>query len=154
MVVVNMGLGLVVASGVFFPGGVEAEPEVIERLVTVYEKGADIKELQDEVLAELAACESQSVKEPDGAIILDTNSRMSIGRYMWQRESVQLYYKSLYNREIGRAEAIAVAINPELSGNLTRDVLFQTDNGYANWKNCDKKISLAMKVNWIKKLID
>jgi hypothetical protein len=50
------------------------------------------------------------------------------------------------------AEAIAISIDPVRAGDLTRDVLFTTDDGYTNWHNCNKKIGLSTKVEWINKL--
>ena len=111
-----------------------------------------IKNLQDDVLAQLANCESGNTKEPDGAIILDTNGQMSIGRYMYQIDTVQRFVKHFYKKDITRREAIIYAVTPEKSTELTRRILFEYENGARNWYNCSKKLNIPQQVKLIKKL--
>lgn len=110
------------------------------------------KLLQDEVLLTLSTCETGSVEEQDAAIILDSNGRMSLGRYQWQRESVQHYYKVLYGEDISRVEAIEIAVDRERATELTRDVLFGEDKGWANWLNCSNRTGIAKQIELINKL--
>jgi len=118
---------------------------------------AKIETLENQVLATLATCETGSLDEPDGAIILDRAAsndtrRMSIGRYMFQRRTVIEYVKKFEGREIGKAEAIAISIDPERSTELARKVLFETKNGSKNWYTCSKKHGLAGKIDLINQL--
>lgn len=105
---------------------------------------------QDEILQQLAQCETGGVAEPDGSIILDDNGKISIGRYQWQIESVQFYAEKLYGIKLSRSEAIALAIDNERSTELTRQVLFSEPNGYRNWLNCSQKHNLKEQINLIK----
>lgn len=116
-----------------------------------------IHELENNVLETLAQCETGSLEEPDGAIVYDTAAsgdirRMSIGRYMFQRRTIIHYVKKFEGREIGKAEAIAIAIDPELSTELARKVLFGTAKGSREWYNCDKKHDLKGKIQLINEL--
>ncbi|WP_457635811.1 hypothetical protein [Persephonella sp.] len=112
-----------------------------------------IKKLQNEILDELSVgCETKGVKEPDATIILDTNNKMSIGRYQWQIASVQYYYKKIYGKDINRVEAIQIAIDKEKATELTRDVLFTEQEGYKNWWTCSQRLNLKDRINLINKL--
>ena len=65
-----------------------------------------VEDLKKQVVADLAAkCETKGVKEPDAAIILDTNDRMSIGAWQFQITTVQHYIKVFEKREIDRIVA-------------------------------------------------
>lgn len=116
-----------------------------------------ITQLEDEVLDTLAKCETGGVEEPDGAILYDRAAnndvrRMSIGRYMFQRRTIQHYIKTFEGREISKAEAITIAITPELSTELARKIIFTTENGHKNWFNCSKKHDLPGKIDLINQL--
>lgn len=113
-----------------------------------------IKANQDEVLETLQKCETGTVKEPNGAIILDTNKRMSIGRFMFQRRTVKYFYKKIYGEEINNAEAIAIAIDEEKVTELARKILFEEKDGYKHWLNCAKKHNLKDKIEIIKNLYE
>ena len=114
-----------------------------------------ITELQDAILDDLSLnCETKGIKEPDGAIILDVNGQMSIGRYMYQIKTVQLFVKHFHQRDISRAEAIAIAIDPVQSTELTRKILFEYENGARNWYNCTNKLNLNQQINLINKLAE
>lgn len=133
--------------------------------VTVYTKSAEaevinnlpekITELENEVMADLASCETRGVNEPDAAIILDTNDAMSIGRYMYQIRTVQHYAHVFYDVELSRKEAIQVAIDahPDISlDDMTRKVIFEDSKGIDNWYNCNVKLGLEAKIEIIKSL--
>jgi len=117
-----------------------------------FELKEKVKNLENEVLESLANCETGGIKDRDGAILLDTNNEMSIGRYMFQRNTVIHYYKRLYGKQIGRADAIKIAVDKEKATELARDILFDTKLGYKNWWNCNKKLNLKTKIEIIKKL--
>lgn len=104
------------------------------------------------ILSDLAKCETNGVKDPDGAIILDTNKKMSIGRYQFQRETIIYYYKKFYGQTITNSEAIAIAIDPIKAKNLASKILFSEPKGVDNWLNCSNKLDLSTKVGILKTL--
>jgi excinuclease UvrABC helicase subunit UvrB len=114
-----------------------------------------IDELQNDLMERLAACESGDTLEPDAAIILDTNNKMSIGKYMWQVASVQHYVKLFYGREVSRKDATLIALNshPEISvDELTKKVIFEDDKNLENWHNCSKAKGLYTELEFINRL--
>lgn len=113
-----------------------------------------IAQLEQKVLDTLATCESGNNENSDGIIIFDSNNEASIGRFQWQRKSVIHYYNVLYGKTITKAEAIAISIDKEKITELTRDVLFTTENGWRNWYNCSKRHSLHEQVELINNLRD
>lgn len=110
-----------------------------------------ITEAENIVIDEISACETKGVKEPDGAIILDSNNRMSVGAWMYQIQTVQQYVKERDGTEITRAEAIQLATTHEKAKELTRYILF-TDKGWSNWQNCSNQLGTASKVGLINKI--
>lgn len=114
-----------------------------------------VRVLEDEILAQLAQCESGGTQEPNAAILLDSNNAMSIGKFMWQINSVIHYMKILFDKKVTRQEAIEIAIDahPEIRiDDLTRKVIFEDSKGIWNWANCAKKHGLEAQINLIKKL--
>jgi len=117
-----------------------------------------IKILEDGVLEQLSiGCETLDLEDPDGAIVFDTAARgdkrrMSIGRFQFQRRTIQHYVKVFTGREISNAEAIAIAINPETSSELARQIIFDRGEVKRNWYNCTNKFNLDGQVEIINKL--
>ena len=111
-----------------------------------------VEALKYEVVDDLAKCETRGVKEPDAAIILDSNDEMSIGSWMWQIKSVQHYVKVFEKRDITRVEAIRIAIDHDQARELTKKVIFEDSKGIWNWANCAKKHSFEDRVEIIKRL--
>ena len=114
-----------------------------------------ISELKAEVLTKLAACESGSTVEPEAAIILDTNNKMSIGKYMWQVASVQHYVKLFYGKEVSRKDATLIALNAYSEipvDELTEKVIFEDDKNLENWHNCSKAKGLYAELDFINRL--
>lgn len=123
----------------------------IKDILNTHEVRIDM--LEYEVVDSLAKeCETKGVKEPDAAIILDSNEQMSLGAWMWQIKSVQHYVKLFEDRDINRVEAIQIAIDHNKARELTRKVIFEDEKGVWNWANCAKKLDLEAQVKLIKKL--
>lgn len=150
---------------------VEAAPTLEEALLTVpvahaeeitcstsicklSEVEAKLEAMKDGIVSDLATkCETKDVKEPDAAIILDSNNRMSIGSWMYQITTIQHYVKKFENRDINRVEAIEIAVNHEKARALTHKIIFQEAGGLeANWTNCARSLGLSPKVAIIKEL--
>lgn len=130
---------------------IEGKTEEIHHLLETSE--LKVERLKDELVDSLAKdCETKGVKEPDAAIILDSNNAMSLGSWMWQVKSVQHYVKQFEGREINRVEAIQIAIDHEKAHALTKKVIFEDEKGVWNWANCAKRLDLEAQVELIKKL--
>lgn len=114
----------------------------------------NLEEFKNAIIDDLASkCESRDVKEPDAAIILDTDGFMSIGAWMYHITTVQLYYKMFYNKEINRVEAIHIATDHALARELTMKIVYEDKGkGIDNWKNCADTLGLHEKVALVKKL--
>jgi hypothetical protein len=125
--------------------------EVVEKL-TKEQYEAKIEQLKSDVLDDLASCESGGLKDPDGAIVLDVNGKMSIGRWMWQRESVIYYMEKLEGKKITNREAIELSVDPVRARELTARVLFGEKDGYKNWLNCANKFNLKTTIEIVNKL--
>ena len=123
---------------------------------------AKIEALQNSVLEQLSLhCEAQGLKEPDGAIVFDSNEVASIGRFQFQVLTVQYYVQVFEEKEIDRAEAIRIAIDKEQATELARSIIFNdtVDNdkevgGLWNWKNCTRKLNLVPQVEAIKSIMN
>lgn len=111
-----------------------------------------VQQIKNETLAMLKVCESAGHPEEDGVIIFDTNNRASIGSFQFQKKTVQYYYESIYGKEIGGKEAVLIALDDKLAGQLAEDILFGTDNGWKNWINCTNKYDLRFNINVVSKL--
>lgn len=131
----------------YFPKAVHAEDaQVVDNLP------AKIQEFKANVLADLRSCEAKGYKESDAPIILDSNSKMSIGLYMWQIDSVIYYYKTLYHQTITRKQAVEIALDETKAGNLAHDVIFSEGKGAKEWVNCFARKGLDAKVAVVKEL--
>lgn len=111
-----------------------------------------IEALKVKVVEQLKSCESAGHSEDDGIVILDSNNKMSIGQLQFQKATVIYYYKSLYNKNITGKEATEIALNTEKAMALAEDIIFKTDKGLTNWKNCSDKHNLWSQVSAIKSL--
>ena len=110
---------------------------------------------KDKILAALAKCESESVDEPEAALVWDSNQKHAIGKYQWQIKSVQRYVQKWYGQKIDRKTAILIALNayPEIPvDELTRKVVFEDAGIAKDWVNCSNKYGLPAKVELIKEL--
>lgn len=123
------------------------------KTVLVDNLGTKVEELKKDLVNELRQCESSGATEEDGIIVFDSNSKASIGLLQWQKASVIHYYKVLYGKEITGKEAVMVALDYEKASQLALDVMFKTNNKAGkDWFNCNKKLGLDQKIDWIKKL--
>lgn len=112
-----------------------------------------INNLKNGLLTVLSTnCETKGVKDPDGAIIFDSNNEASIGRFQFQRKTIIYYYQKFYGKTLTNAEAIAVAIDPIKSTELASKILFGEKGGHRNWFTCSNKLDLANKVELIKSI--
>lgn len=141
--------GMVMFGRYAFPNTIHATQEYP---VEVDNLGPKVKELKANVLAELKKCETGARTELDAPILLDSNNKMSIGLYMFQIDTVVHYSKTLYNEDISRKKAVEIALSEVQASQMAEDIIFETKNGIRNWANCDDKLGLSSKVNFIKQL--
>ena len=111
-----------------------------------------ISKAKKELVYRLKGCESMKMKASDAPMILDTNNEMSIGLWMFQRDTVIYYYKKLYGKVITRQDAVRIAIDEDQAYQLTEDILFTAEDGWTNWANCAKKLGLAREIEVLKKV--
>ena len=112
-----------------------------------------INRLKDALVNDLAAkCETKGVKDPDGAIIFDSNNEASLGAWMFQRKTVKHYVSVFDGRAIENAEAIAIAIDHDKAFALAKKIIFEDKKGVENWHNCAVRLSLYERVDMIKQL--
>lgn len=122
----------------------------------------NISEMKDEVVNTIYDCERSGKVEEDGLITFDplvSNPKKtapkniaSLGTLQLKQTTVIGYYKSLYGKDITMKEAALIALDDEKAKALTRDIIFQTEGGWANWENCGIKHGIKAKVGIIKQL--
>lgn len=113
-----------------------------------------LEALKQDVIDRLQACESAGKSEDAGLIIFDSNNQASIGQLQFQIKTVQHYEKVLHGRDISRKEAILIALDTPKARALATEIIFETQGGIWNWKNCADRHDLSAEVTIIKKLTD
>jgi len=152
--------GMVMITALYCAGAIGSLyfPKVVyqaqaERVIEKDNFSHKIEELKNEIVEDLRACESAGHEEEDGIIIFDSNNKASIGTLQFQKATVIHYYKVLYGKDITPKEAVIIALDNQKSGDLAKDIIFQTKNMVGkDWVNCNKKLGLDSRVMVIKKL--
>jgi len=127
-----------------------------------------IDSLQNSVVEQIHVCEKQNYSESDGLVTYDPTEAMyqknigkhhfintgelSFGTYQFKQSTVIYYYKTLYNKVITGKEAILIALDDKLAGDLTKDILFKTKDGWKNWINCSNSLNLPVMIQAINKI--
>lgn len=112
-----------------------------------------VRELKDEVLNDLARCESGGRDNESGIIVWDTNNKPSIGKFQFQVATVQHYVEKRDGKKISGREAILLALDETEARKLAEWVIFDSGKGSANdWVICTRNYHLQEKQNIIKKL--
>lgn len=124
----------------------EAKIETLQR-----NEGKKVEALKEDIMDRLKQCESGDLTLDDAPIILDSNHEMSIGLYMFQRDTVIYYYEKFYGKTISRREAVEIAISEE-ARELAKRIIFEETGGIYNWTNCAKREGLVSEITVIKKL--
>lgn len=107
--------------------------------------------LKNDVLDRLKQCESGKLKLSDAPILLDTNNKISIGMFMFQRDTIIYYYTKLYHKNITKQEAVEIALSPR-ARTLASDIIFKEKGGIFNWRNCARQKGLTTEVTIIKRI--
>lgn len=157
LVAVGVMGGFIYTGQVWVPKKIEqySAPEINVQTIDKSDEmfAAKIDVLKDQVIEELAKCESGGRKEEDGIVILDSNDKGSYGVMQWQRTSVMHYYKMRTGKEINGRDAIILALQGDKAKDLAKWVIFETKSGVkTDWVNCSAYHNLQEKVDMIKKM--
>lgn len=116
-----------------------------------------IERLKQSLITSIQECEQGPYSEDDAPTILDTNNKMSYGVLMFQKKTVQYYYKTLYKQDITPKEAVLIALDEKKARQLAYDIIFDPNNskhnGWVNWENCSIKRDVKGQLNIINQLI-
>jgi len=117
--------------------------------------GEDIVErLQTKLAYKLSnQCEVKGIPDnkKNGVIILDSNDQMSIGRWMYQRETIIDVMKRYKGVDISWDESTTFAMNEDKALELTKYLIFEKDELH-RWTNCANKLNLWSEVEYINEI--
>lgn len=108
-----------------------------------------INERKDEVLRQLAICESGD--HGDSPVPVVGGRGAYLGRFQFAPRTVINYVQQMDGRTLSWGEATALAHNYSQAAALAKWVIFERDGLY-NWPACSKKLGLARQVAEIKAL--
>jgi hypothetical protein len=109
----------------------------------------EIDERKDEVLRQLAVCESGA--HGDSAVPVIGGRGLYIGRFQFTPRTVITYVQRMDGRELTWGQAVALAHDYNQAAALAKWIIFE-QNGLYNWPACSKKLGLAKQVAEIKAL--
>jgi hypothetical protein len=110
---------------------------------------AMVDERKDEVLRQLAVCESGA--HGDAAVPVIGARGLYIGRFQFMPRTVITYVQQMDGRELNWKQATDLAHDYTQAAALAKWVIFERDGLY-NWPACSKKLGLAKQVAEIKSL--
>jgi len=108
-----------------------------------------IDERKDEVMRQLAVCESGA--HGDAAVPVIGGRGLYIGRFQFMPRTVITYVQQMDGRELNWKQATELAHDYSQAATLAKWVIFERDGLY-NWPACSKKLGLARQVSEIKQL--
>jgi hypothetical protein len=108
---------------------------------------SQIDERKDELLRQLAVCESGA--HGDSAVPVIGGRGLYIGRFQFTPRTVITYVQRMDGRELTWGQAVALAHDYSQAAGLAKWIIFEQDGLY-NWPACSKKLGLAKQVAEIK----
>ena len=108
-----------------------------------------VDERKDEVLRQLAVCESGA--HGDAAVPVIGGRGAYIGRFQFTPRTVITYVQRMDGRELTWGQAVALAHDYTQAASLAKWIIFE-QNGLYNWPACSKKLGLVQQVTEIKAL--
>jgi len=108
-----------------------------------------INERKDEVLRQLAVCESGD--HGDSPVPVVGGRGAYLGRFQFTPRTVITYVQQMDGRELNWGQATALAHDYNQAAALAKWIIFERDGLY-NWPACSKKLGLAKEVAEIKSL--
>jgi len=145
-------LGIVVVFLLFVIGfnwnKTEVVPVVVDRISISDTAVEIINKEKTAILDDLLLCESGGNKDAiswkDRGVGKNT---ASFGAYQFKIGTIQKFNSSLTD-----FQAIALASDLDQSRRLAEHIIFNTEGGIYNWKNCMNKNNLLERVGFVKKL--
>jgi hypothetical protein len=113
----------------------------------VDQRKREIEARKDEMLAELATCESGGSGESPTPIVGGRGAY--IGRFQFAPRTVITYVKDMDGRVLSYQEAVSLAHDYSQAARLAKYVIFERD-GIAAWPACARKLGLFQRVQEIK----
>jgi hypothetical protein len=108
-----------------------------------------IDERKDEVLRQLAVCESGGYGDSDRPIYGGRGSY--VGRFQFATRTIINYVKEMDGRQLSSQEALLLGHDYRQAAELAKYVIFERGH-YWNWPACSRKIGLANQVADIKSM--
>jgi hypothetical protein len=108
-----------------------------------------INERKDEVLRQLAMCESGG--NGDSAVPVIGGRGAYLGRFQFTPRTVISYVQQMDGRSLSWGEATALAHDYSQAAALAKWVIFERD-GISNWPACSRKLGLVKQIAEIKSL--
>ncbi len=108
-----------------------------------------IEERKDELLRQLAVCESGA--HGDSAVPVIGGRGLYIGRFQFTPRTVIAYVQQMDGRELNWKQATDLAHDYTQAAALAKWVIFERDGIY-NWPACSRKLGLPKQIAEIKAL--
>jgi hypothetical protein len=112
-------------------------------------RAREVEERKDDMLRELAVCESGGVG--DSAQPIYGGRGAFVGRFQFTPRTVINYVQQMDGRSLSTKEAVALAHDYRKAAALAKFVIFEKD-GIWNWPLCSRKLGLVQEVSEIKTL--
>lgn len=117
-----------------------------------------LEALKDDVVNQIAQCESGNASQDTAIVKYDNNSRgtltgknvASIGVMQFKVGTVQHFYKELYGKDISNYEATLIALDNDKAKKLAKEAIFGIKGAVFHW-SCSND-DIVNQVKFIKKL--
>lgn len=106
-----------------------------------------VEQRKDEMLRDLATCESGGHGEADRPIV--GGRGLYLGRFQFMPTTVIAFVQQMDGRQLSLTEARELAHDYERAAKLAKFVIFEKD-GIGNWPLCTRKLGLRTQVAEIK----
>jgi len=114
--------------------------------------------LKNEVIENIAKCESGNAPKDKALVVYDNNSRgtlkgkniASIGVMQMKVSTIQHFWKVLHNEDISNYDATILALDNDKAKALAKEAIFGIEGGVFHWTCANKDI--INQVTFIKKL--
>ena len=117
-------------------------------VMTIIEaKNWAVEQRKEEMLRDLATCESGGHGEADPPIVGGRGAYL--GRFQFMPQTVIAFVQQMDGRQLSLTEARELAHDYERAAQLAKFVIFEKD-GIGNWPLCARKLGLRQQVSEIK----
>jgi hypothetical protein len=112
-------------------------------------RSLEVEARQDDLLRQLAECESGGTGQPDRPIV--GGGGAYFGRFQFAPRTVIAFVRERDGRDLSTRQAIALAHDYQQAMALAEYVIFERD-GIRHWPACNRKLGLSREVAAIKSL--